>query len=140
MANSVYQGFRTIHDLLSDRLMSDQELKDKTTDLQAGLLHVRQKVRAYANALGENDKLPAEAIELLDGVKQYFVFSSGDGTVRYPGQTGFATLIGVLADLDGNPNFREKAIECVSDLIESVDRSWNVIVDRYAAARTALLK
>lgn len=134
------KGFRTIHELLADASVSDQELKDKTTDLQAELLHVRQKVRAYAHALSMNDKFPAEAARLLDAVKAYFVFSSGDGTVRYPGQTGFTTLYGVLADLDGNPKFRESAVEYVSDLIDAVDRSWRYIASDYAVARVALLK
>lgn len=133
-------SFQAIHDMLVDGALSYQEIKEKTTELRAGLLHVRQKVRAYADALSENDKRPDEAAELMVAIALYFMCATGDEDAEDPLVTRYTTLISILSGLDGSPMYREAAVEEVSKLIVSVDNSWNWIVESYGAARVALLK
>ena len=65
---------------------------------------------------------------------------SNDEIPYYSHQTRFMTLLDTLADVDRKPESRSFAAEAVKMLIAQTDHAWDVLLDKYAAARTALLK
>ena len=126
--------------LLKDNSVDDQTLKDRLTERQARLLHMRQKIRALISALDGSPNLPDEAKTFLTAITWYFIPATGDGRTLYDGGTRFMTLLDALRSLDEDPEVRERVIDWVSDVLSQTDRTWDRLLDEYAKARLALLK
>lgn len=134
------KAFTDTLSLLNDETVDDQALKDRLTERQAELLYMRQRVRALVDALSNNRSLPKEAAEFLHAIAQYFMPSSSAGELFYSRQTRYVTLLDMLMSLDREPEHRRLAAGMVKSLIAQTDGAWDVLLDQYAAARTALLK